>query len=51
MKNRDDLARRQQFRADFRMTPDIFMDVVTLVRNRLEKQGTRLREAVPIEKE
>ena len=32
------------------MTPDKFMDVVTLVRNRLEKQDTRFREAVPIEK-
>ena len=36
--NRNDLAIRQQFRADFRMTPDTFMDIVTLVRNRLEKQ-------------
>ena len=50
VKNRDDLARRQQFRADFRMTPDKFMNVVTLVRNWLEKQDTRFREAVPIEK-
>ena len=49
-KNRNDLALRQQFRADFRMTPDTFMDTLTLVRNRLEKQHTRFREAFPIEK-
>ena len=49
--NRNDLAIRQQFRADFRMTPDTFMDIVTLVRNRLEKKHTRFREAAPIEKE
>ena len=48
--NRNDLAIRQQFRADFRMTPDTFSDIVTLVRNRLEKQDTRFREAVSIEK-
>ena len=34
--NRNDLAIRQQFRADFRMTPNTFMDIVNLVRNRLE---------------
>ena len=33
--NRNDLAIRQQFRADFRMALDTFMDIV---RNRLEKQ-------------
>ena len=48
--NRYDLAIRQQFRADFRMTPDTFMDTFILVRNRLEKQDTRFREAFPIEK-
>ena len=32
------------------MTPDIFMDTFTLVRNRLEKQDTRFREAFPTEK-
>ena len=48
--NRNDLAIRQQFRADFRMTPDTFMDTFTLVRNRLEKQDTRFCEAFPIEK-
>ena len=48
--NRTDLAIRQQFRADFRMTPDTFMHIVTLVRTRLEKQDTRFREAVSIEK-
>ena len=32
------------------MTPDAFMDMVSLVRNRLEKQDTRFHEAVPIEK-
>ena len=32
------------------MTPDTFSDIVTLVRNRLEKQDTRFREAVPKEK-
>ena len=48
--NRNDLAIRQQFRADFCMTPDTFMDTLTLVRNRLEKQNTRFREAFPIEK-
>ena len=36
--NRNDLAIRQQFRADFRMTLDTVMDIVTFVRNRLEKQ-------------
>ena len=46
----NDLAIRQQFRADFRMTPDTFSDIATLVRNRLEKQDTRFREAVPKEK-
>ena len=46
--NRNNLAIRQRFRADFRMTSDTFMDIVTLVRNRLEKQDTRSREAVPI---
>ena len=35
--NRNDLAIRQQFRADFCMTPDTFMDIVTLIRNGLEK--------------
>ena len=29
--NRNDLAIRQQFRADFRMTPNTFIDTVTLV--------------------
>ena len=48
--NRNDFAIRQQFRADFRMTPDTFMDTFTLVRNRLEKQYTRFREAFPVEK-
>ena len=48
--NINDLAIKQQFRADFRMTLDIFMDIVTLVRNKQEKQDTRFREAVPIEK-
>ena len=48
--NRNDLAIGEQFRADFRMTSDTFMDIVTLVRNRLEKQDTQFREAVPIEK-
>ena len=48
--NRNDLAIRQQFRADSRMTPDTFSDIVTLVRNRLEKQDTQFCEAVPIEK-
>ena len=48
--NRNDLAIRQQLRADFRMTPDTFSNIVTLVRNRLEKQGTRFRKAVVIEK-
>ena len=47
---KNDLAIRQQFRADFRMTPDTFSDIVTLVRNRLEKQGTLFREAVPMQK-
>ena len=32
------------------MTPDTFVDIVTLIRNRLEKQDTRFREAVPIER-
>ena len=32
------------------MTPDTFMDTLTLVRNRLEKQNTRFRETFPIEK-
>ena len=31
--NRNDLAIRQQFRADSRKTPNTFMDIVTLVRN------------------
>ena len=35
--NRNDLAIRQQFRADFRMTPDTIMDAFALARNRLEK--------------
>ena len=48
--NRNDLAIRQAFRADFRMIPDTFMDTITLVRNRLQKQGTRFREAFPIAK-
>ena len=48
--NTNVLAIRQQFRADFRMTLDIFMDIVTLVRNRLKKQDTQFREAVPVEK-
>ena len=48
--NRNDLAIRQQFRADFRMTPDTFMDTFTLVRNRLEKQDARFPETFPIEK-
>ena len=48
--NRNDLAIRQQFRADFRMTPDTFMDTFTLVRNSLEKQDTRFREVFPTEK-
>ena len=48
--NRNFLAIRQQFRAYSRMTLDTFMGIVTLIRNRLEKQDTRFREAVPIEK-
>ena len=48
--NRNDLAIRQQLTADFRMTPDAFSNIVTLVRNRLEKQDTRFRKAVVIEK-
>ena len=48
--NRNDLAIRQQFRADFRMTPDTFIDTVTLVSNRIKKQDTRFREAVSNEK-
>ena len=47
---RNDPAIRQQLRADFRMTPDTLMDTFTLVRNRLRKQGTRFREAFPVEK-
>ena len=48
--NRNYLAIRQQFRADFRMTPDKFMHIVTSVNNSLEKQDIRFRETVPIEK-
>ena len=48
--NRNDLAIRQQLRADFRMTPDTFIDTVTLVSNRIKKQDTRFREAVSNEK-
>ena len=48
--NRNFLAIRQQFRTYSRMTRDTFMGIVTLIRNRLEKQDTRFREAVPIEK-
>ena len=48
--NRNFLAIRQQFRTYSRMTLDTFMGIVTLIRNRLEKQDTRFREAVPIEK-
>ena len=48
--NGNDFAIRQQFRADFRMTPDTFMDTFTLVRNILEKQDTKFREAFPTEK-
>ena len=40
LNNRNNLAIRQKFRADFRMSPDTLMDIVTKVRNRLEKQGT-----------
>ena len=32
------------------MTPDTFIDTFTLVRNSLEKQDTRFREAFPTEK-
>ena len=46
--NRNDLAIRQE--SHFRMIPDTLMDILTLVRNRLEKQDTRFREAVSIEK-
>ena len=48
--NRNFLVIRQQFRTYSRMTLDTFMGIVTLARNRLEKQDTRFREAVPIEK-
>ena len=48
--NRNNLAVRQQFRADFRMTPDTFMDTFTLVMNSLEKQDTRFSESFPIER-
>ena len=48
--NRNFLAIRQQFRTYSRMTLDTFMGIVTLARNRLEKQDTRFREAVPVEK-
>ena len=47
--NRNNLATRQQFRADFRMSPGIFSDV-TLVRYRLEEEDTSFREAGPIKK-
>ena len=48
--NRNFLAIGQQFRTDFRMTPDTFMDIVTLDKNRLEKQDTRFRQVVSMEK-
>ena len=48
--NRNNIAIRQQVGADFCMTLDTFMDIVTLVRNRLEKQDTRFCKAVPIKK-
>ena len=48
--NRNNIAIRQQVRADFCMTLDTFMDILALVRNRLEKQDTRFCKAVPIEK-
>ena len=48
--NRNDLAIRQQFRADFRMAPNTFMDTITFVWNRVEKQDPPFREAFPVEK-
>ena len=48
--NRNDLAKRQQYRADFRMAPNTFMDIITLVRKRLENKDNQFHEAVPIEK-
>lgn len=40
----------QHWRRDFRITLPTFMEIVQLVRPRLEKRDTRLRKAVPIEK-
>ena len=48
--NRNDLAIWQQLRTDFCMTPDTLLDIVILVRNRIEKQVAQFRETVPVEK-
>ena len=48
--NWNDLAIRQQFREDFCMTPDTFINTFTLVKNRLEKQVTQCCEAFLIQK-
>ena len=45
------LAIRQQFRVDFRMAPDTFMDIVTLVRNRLENKTLNFVRLLQLQKE
>ena len=47
--NRNDLDIRQQFRAYFACDTR-YIYIVTIVRNRLEKQDIQFREAGPIEK-
>ena len=42
----NDLAIKQQSRADFRMTANIFFVIVTLVKNRLQWHGTWFRKAI-----
>ena len=49
--NRNYLAIRQQFRVDFRMAPDTFMDIVTLVRNRLENKTLNFVRLLQLQKE
>ena len=37
--NRNDFTKKQQFRADFSMTLDMFFAIATSFRNKLEKYG------------
>ena len=50
-RNEDELVTLQrQWKEDFRVSERTFQSIVEIVRPRLEKRNTQLRNAIPIEK-